>query len=190
MGILHRPHDISRRGFTGLLAAGTGLTLFPMHAHGQRNLLSPKTLCVMCIDYRFDDDGMAFFNEMVRGRPVRFPNESFDLVAVAGASLAGYFPSPPLSPMKAPHSLQEQSSFAKYAHGSIEKVIVLDHRDCGAYKEVFGPVAPGVPEFNQHKMVAQAVQPWFTARSLTSEFYLMDNNTPPRTYKNLLRDNP
>jgi hypothetical protein len=169
----HRHSDISRRGFAGMLTAGAGVSLLPLHALAQ--FAPPETLCVMCIDYRFVDDAVAFFDAHVRGVALPVPKKSFDLVAVAGASLAAYVPQPPEIGGKVPRPLPEQAAFAKYAHTTITKVIVLDHRGCGAYKEVFGVPPNRSNEKDQHLKVARQVQPWFTARSLAAEFWLWDD---------------
>ncbi|HEU0161402.1 MAG TPA: hypothetical protein VFQ69_03270 [Rhizomicrobium sp.] len=60
---------------------------------------------------------------------------------------------------------------------NIRKLIVVDHRDCGAYKVAFGAdfQADGVAEADQHKTVMEQVQAKLTELhpDLSYEAYLM-----------------
>lgn len=85
-----------------------------------------NALAITCIDYRLVDDAVRFFNR-------RHMTNEYDQVSLAGASLAGVsakFPS-------ANAAFWDQIGIAKELH-HIKKVIVVDHRDCGAFKVAFG----------------------------------------------------
>ncbi len=79
-----------------------------------------KALVLSCIDFRFISLEQEFLSEKMRGK--------YDWVALAGASLAltGF-----------PHAAEaevfwDQLELSTQLHG-IQKVIILDHQDCGAY---------------------------------------------------------
>ena len=59
----------------------------------------------------------------------------------------------------------------------IKKVVVIEHRDCGAYKVAFGPdyASEHKAETKQHKGIMQTLQGQLTKRypKLGAEFYLM-----------------
>src|ERR1700690_4492541 len=121
----HHPHNISRRNFAGFVAAGTGLSLLPLRAS---TAADPTTLCIMCIDCRYVNNAVSFFNQRVVGP------QNYDLVALAGASLAAKLTTFPGTFA----GMWEEVSVATLLHRNIKNVIVLDHRDCGAYNNVYG----------------------------------------------------
>ena len=163
----HHPHGISRRNFAGFAAAGAGLSLLPLRASAAAD---PTTLCIMCIDCRFVDAAVGFFDGRV-GR------EKYDIVALAGASLAAKFTTQFPSEYE---GLWGQTSLASFVHPTITNVLVLDHRDCGAFNYVYG-AQTGDAELLQHRRVMTEVQPWFVARKLPTRFWLMntDGTVPP-----------
>jgi len=67
-------------------------------------------------------------------------------------------------------------AIAKQLH-HIKRVIVVDHRDCGAFKVVYGKdfAAAHDPETAQHKSVMRELQAALARKhpDLESEFYLM-----------------
>lgn len=165
----HSSHDISRRGFTGLAAAG--LSLLPLRAWADAADATPTTLCIICIDCRFVLDAVTFFEKKITPK-------QYDLVALAGASLAAKF----TSQFPDEYSgLWGQVGIASLVHPTITKVMVVDHRECGAYKYVYGKPPDENAETAQHLKVMKEVQPWFVARKLTTEFWLMnkDGTMPP-----------
>ncbi|HWE05134.1 MAG TPA: hypothetical protein VG274_00400 [Rhizomicrobium sp.] len=106
--------------------------------------------------------------------PAHPPNlvREYDLVALAGAALAAVSPKFPSSNA----AFWDHVNIAKELH-HISRVIVLDHRDCGAYKVAFGKdFATGHDaETAQHKDVMLHVKAKLatTHPHLGAEFYLM-----------------
>lgn len=149
----------------GLLAAaggllGTGLLSVPARS------ATVTALAITCIDYRLVDDATRFF----AGQKL---TNDYDLVALAGASLAAVSPKFPSSNA----AFWDHVGIAKQLHG-IKKVIVVDHRECGAYNFAFGKdyKGSGAPELAQHRAVMTQVKARLakTHPDLASEFYLMD----------------
>jgi hypothetical protein len=171
METTHRPADISRRNFAGLALATAGMSLWQFRASAAEE---PKadTLCLMCIDYRFVQRAIHFFDRMVPHVPGKPEEKTYDLVALAGASLAGKQTT--RFPNEAP-GFWEQVTAATALHPKIKRVIVLDHRECGAYREVFGPQT-GQVELDQHIAVMREILPMFRTRGLSTESYLMNMN--------------
>ncbi len=130
-------HDIApktaltRRGFAGLATGAAALTLMPLRAKASGNV---EAMGVTCIDYRLVDDAVRFFDGL------GLTNE-YDALALAGASLAAVSPKFP----KANAAFWDQLAISKELH-HIKKVILLDHRDCGAYKVAFGKEFAGRPQ--------------------------------------------
>ena len=158
----HETNDISRRGVVSMALGGAGLAFIPTRA---RATGSVEALVVTCIDYRLVDDAVRFFDGL------KLTN-AYDQVSLAGASLAavsGKFPS-------SNAAFWDHVAIAKQLH-HIKKVIVMDHRDCGAYKVAFGTAfASGRDaETGQHKQIMSQLQAMLAKRQpdLESEFYLM-----------------
>ncbi|PSF35192.1 carbonic anhydrase [Aphanothece hegewaldii CCALA 016] len=83
--------------------------------------IQPKALVLTCIDYRFFDGEQTFLKE-------KNLKNQYDWTALAGASLAltGF-----------PHdedavAFWDQLALSEQLH-HIQKVIIIDHQDCGAY---------------------------------------------------------
>jgi len=143
-----RPHGISRRGFGSLLAGAAGASLLPLSARAAQ----VDTLCITCIDYRFVQKDVTWLNTELG---LDFNN--WDVVALAGASLAGIQTAVPQNPS----ALWDQVKIARDLH-KIKKVILLDHMDCGAYRVAYGappndPKLPEKEEFAKHEMVLRQV---------------------------------
>jgi hypothetical protein len=150
---------LSRRGFGTLAFGAVGLSVLPAQA------AQVSTLGLTCIDYRLVDDGVAFFDSHgLKG--------DYDDVALAGASLAAVSAKFPSSNK----AFWDHVNIAKTLH-HIKKVVVLDHRDCGAYKIAFGDKFAGerAAETAQHKGVMLQMQALLKKKhpDLASEFYLM-----------------
>ncbi|HEY2070208.1 MAG TPA: carbonic anhydrase [Rhizomicrobium sp.] len=164
----HDAPDLSRRSFTMLgLTAGAALSLIPIRAGAAGYV---DALCIMCIDYRLVDDAIHFFDGKIGAG-------KYDLVALAGASLAGVGPAFPTSI----GAFWDHIDIAKALH-SIKRVVILDHRDCGAYKVQYGSLyqGSGAPELDQHREIMKLVKAEFERRKvgLPVEFWLMPA-TPP-----------
>jgi hypothetical protein len=152
---------LTRRGF----AASTfvGVSVLPFVAHAAADI---EALAVMCIDYRLVDGAVHYFDDERKLR------QQYDLVALAGASLAAVAPAFPASNA----AFWDHVSIAQQLH-NIKRVVMLDHRQCGAYKVQFGSyyVEGGAAELEQHRGVMKLVAAEFERRKigLPLEFYLM-----------------
>jgi hypothetical protein len=156
---------ISRRNFASLALGAAGVAAFPLAARAAEI----EALCVCCIDYRLVDNAVHFFDEE------QHLSHSYDLVALAGASLAAVGPAFPTSG----GAFWDHVAIAQHLH-HIKRVVVLDHRDCGAYKVQFGSqFAPsGEAELEQHRTVMKLAKAEFERRKigLPVEYYLMGLN--------------
>ena len=145
-----------------MLALAAGFTLLPLSARAAGGVTA---LAITCIDYRLVDDAVKFFDS-------RKLTNDYDQVSLAGASLAAVSDKFP----EANAAFWNQLGLAKQLH-NIKKVIVVDHRDCGAYKAAFAKdyKADRAGETLQHKGVMQQVKDKLAKLhpDLQSEFYLM-----------------
>lgn len=151
---------VSRRAFA--VSTIAGLSVLPFAARAA----DIEALAIMCIDYRLVDDAVRFFDDRRRLQ------KQYDLVALAGASLAAVAPAFPASGA----AFWDHVSIAKQLH-NIKRVVILDHRQCGAYKVQFGSyyVEGGAAELDQHRGVMKLVAAEFERRKigLPVEFFLM-----------------
>jgi hypothetical protein len=151
---------LHRRRFGTLAAAG--IALLPLRARAAGHA---EALALTCIDYRLVDDAVHFFDGL------HLTNE-YDQVSLAGASLAVVSPKFPSSST----AFWDHVEIAKTLH-HIKKVIVLDHRDCGAYKVAFGEklAVERSAETEQHKSVMIEFKAALAKRhsDLESDFYLL-----------------
>ncbi len=152
---------IDRRALAKLMAGAAGASVLPSAAKAA----TVSALAITCIDYRLVDDAVRFFNR-------RHMTNDYDQVSLAGASLAAVSDKFPSSNA----AFWDQLSIAHQLH-HIKKLIVIDHRDCGAYKVAFGTdyQGHGAAETAQHKAVMEQVKAKLaqTHPGLESEFYLM-----------------
>lgn len=130
MHALHRAgcgcHKLSRRSFLTAAAsvaavAATGLT-GRAFAGGHA-----AALVVTCMDFRLVDDAARYF----AGAGLA---NNYDQISLAGASVGALGK---LNPAWA-ETFWSHVDAAIQLH-EIKRVILLDHRDCGAYKLAFGP---------------------------------------------------
>jgi carbonic anhydrase len=153
---------LSRRSFATLALGAAGAAALPFRVSAAGNV---EALALTCIDYRLVDDSVRFFDSM------HLTNE-YDITALAGASLAAVSPKFPSSNA----AVWDHIVIAKQLH-HIRKVIVVDHRDCGAYKVAFGKdyASEKNAETAQHKGVMLQMQGMLKQKhpDLSSEFYLM-----------------
>ncbi len=117
-------HGISRRHFGSLAIASAGALLLPASALAD----TTDALSIMCIDYRFVGRGVNFLNR----KPPAAGTGNYDIVALAGASLAGV--STALE--ETVPGFWQQVSTAVDLH-EIHRVVMLDHMQCGAYDAEF-----------------------------------------------------
>jgi carbonic anhydrase len=153
---------IDRRALAKLLAGAAGAAALPEAAQAA----TVTALAITCIDYRLVDDAVKFFDS-------RHMTNDYDQVSLAGASLATVSDKFPSSNA----AFWDQLGIAKQLH-HIKKVILVDHRDCGAYKVAFGKDYQGeaAAETAQHKGVMEQVKAKLakTHPDLACEFYLMN----------------
>jgi carbonic anhydrase len=156
-----KEHALSRRQFGIAGLSALGLSAFPIAARAAE----VEALAITCIDYRLVDDIAPFLAK-------ESLTHNCDQVALAGASLAGVSPKFPSSNA----AVWDHVAIAKQLH-HIRKVVVIDHRDCGAYKVAFGKdfAAAHDAENAQHKNVMLQFQAKLKQKhpDLGSEFYLM-----------------
>jgi carbonic anhydrase len=134
-------HGISRRHL-GSLAFGAATFGFLPAAMASAQI---KALAVTCIDYRFLNKDAAYIANDLK----LFADA--DIVALAGASLAAVSAKLPESAK----AFWEQLAIAKQLH-DFHEVVLIDHMDCGAYKEEFKPLDPN-REHEKHVQVMTLV---------------------------------
>ncbi|MDQ2101760.1 carbonic anhydrase [Azospirillum isscasi] len=128
------PHN-SRRAFLKIAALGAGATLMaPLIPGTARAGGEVEALLLSCMDYRLVDDTARYMD----GRGM---TNNYDHVILAGASLGA------LTDKKKAwgEAFWDHVAVAKQLH-HIKRVIVMDHRDCGAYRVFLGPDAVSDPE--------------------------------------------
>ncbi|MBV9549495.1 MAG: hypothetical protein JO256_07465 [Alphaproteobacteria bacterium] len=153
--------ETNRRQLLGALGGALSVGLITTQAEGA----TVTALAITCIDYRLVDDAVKFFDSH------KMTND-YDQVSLAGAALAAVSAKFPSSNA----AFWDHIAIAKQLH-AIKKVIVVDHRDCGAYKVAFGKDyhGDGAAELQQHKGVMTEVQTKLKKLhpDLASEFWLM-----------------
>jgi len=165
-------HDISRRRFTSLAIAGAGSLLLPASALAD----TTDALSIMCIDFRLVNRGISFLNR----KPPAAGTGKYDIVALAGASLAGVS----TALKETVPGFWQQVSTAVGLH-KIQKVVMLDHMQCGAYNAEFnnGERMPRHVELPHHLDTWVKVADEFHKRAregklpaLPLDFFLMELN--------------
>lgn len=117
----------TRRTFLTLATLGAGVALLTPFAPGRaRAAGSIEALLLNCMDYRLVDDVTKYMD----GRGL---TNQYDQIILAGASLGALTEKAPAWGA----TFWEHVQVAKDLH-HIKKVMVMDHRDCGAYKVFLG----------------------------------------------------
>jgi carbonic anhydrase len=157
---------LDRRRFIGLSigAAATGLA-FAGQSQPARASGTAKALLLSCMDYRLIDDLVRFMD----GQGLQ---NQYDHVILAGASLGvvneGFSDW---------HLTFWQHLDVAIELHRIETVMVIDHRDCGAYRIALGSAPDASPEkeYEQHRnvMLEFAIQLRERHPALGLETYLM-----------------
>jgi carbonic anhydrase len=121
--------ETSRRKFLRLAALGAGVCLLARTAWlpEARAAGATDALLLSCMDFRL----MADIERYMSGRKLR---GKYDHIVLAGASLGALTDQYPAWGK----TFWEHLDIAIKLHG-IHTVIVMDHRDCGAYKVILGP---------------------------------------------------
>lgn len=120
--------EASRRKFLQLAVLGSGVSLLAVmteipaaRAEGQA-----RTLLLSCMDYRLMDEVERY---MLR----RGLYHSYDHIVLAGASLGAITDKYP----EWSRTFWDHLDLSVKLHG-IHTVMIMDHRDCGAYRELLG----------------------------------------------------
>jgi len=120
-----------RRKFMQLaaLSAGVSLSAVILPLRAARASGTTEALLLSCMDFRLMDDIERYMN----GRGMR---EKYHHIVLAGASLGAITDKYPAWNK----TFWEHLDIAIKLH-DVHTVIVMDHRDCGAYKLILGPEA-------------------------------------------------
>ncbi|MBY0431988.1 MAG: twin-arginine translocation signal domain-containing protein [Rhodospirillales bacterium] len=128
------PPDLSRRGFVRLAALGGGAALFgfspPAEASSGHGI---EALLLSCMDFRLLD-------HIVRYMDGRGLTHQYDHVILAGASLGALNDQFPAWGK----TFWDHLDVSIKLH-EIKKVMIMDHRDCGAYKVILKQDLAGDP---------------------------------------------
>jgi hypothetical protein len=126
---------VSRRHFLKTFLPGAlAFTILQSAAPARAEIHQAKTLVLSCIDFRFLTAERNFLK-------IKNLRDEYDWTALAGASLAvtGF-----------PHQSDAEAFWDQldlsYRLHHINKVIVLDHQDCGAYAIMIDPSLSKDPE--------------------------------------------
>lgn len=121
------PLRIGRRDFIRLSALGTGAAILASFIPNRAWAAGgTDALLLSCMDYRLVDDTERFMS----GKGMR---NKYDHIILAGASLGAITDKFPAWNKTFWEHLQVAIDLHK-----IHKVMIMDHRDCGAYKVVLG----------------------------------------------------
>jgi len=164
----HVPATLDRRGFLKTALAGMGLAAVGLSGFGQivRAAGGTDAMLLSCMDYRLMDDVVKYMD----GRKMK---DKYDHVILAGASLGAQTDKYPAWG----RTFWDHLGVALELH-HIKKVIVMDHRDCGAYKVFLGtdfgkdPKAETEIHAKHLKSLASAIKSKHS--SLEVELLLMD----------------
>lgn len=135
----------SRRKFLQLAALGGGVSLLASVSllPQARAAGGTDALLLSCMDFRLMDD----IERYMSGRGLR---DKYDHIVLAGASLGAITDKYPAWNK----TFWEHLDIAIQLH-SIHTVIVMDHRDCGAYKVILGPEHAQEPKKEKDTHAAQ-----------------------------------
>ena len=135
----------SRRKFLQLAALGTGVSLLAATSllPEARAAGATDALLLSCMDFRLMDD----IERYMSGRGLR---DKYDHIVLAGASLGALTDKYPAWNK----TFWEHLDIAIKLH-NIHAVIVMDHRDCGAYKVILGAEHAKEPRVEKETHAAQ-----------------------------------
>lgn len=139
------PRECCRRKFLRFVALGSGMGLLGP-AVGLREALAAghaDTLLLTCMDYRLMDDVERYMS----GRGLR---DKYDHVVLAGASLGAITDKYPAWNQ----TFWDHLEIAIKLH-DVHRVMVIDHRDCGAYKVILGAEHAKDPKVERDLHAAQ-----------------------------------
>lgn len=123
-----------RRRFVQLAALASGVSLLGAQLPQAHAAGATEALLLSCMDFRLMDE----IDRYMHSRGLR---DQYDHVVLAGASLGAVTDKYPAWSK----TFWEHLDIAIQLH-AIKKVIVLDHRDCGAYRVILGEAHAKTPE--------------------------------------------
>lgn len=144
---MHQHHEptqtrvnMSRRGLVQLATLGAGASLLATASWSPKARAAGKidALLLTCMDYRLMDD----IEQYMVGRGL---DEKYDHIILAGASLGAVTDKFPAWNK----TFWEHLDISIQLH-NIPTVIVLDHRDCGAYKVILNTDLAKDPKAETH----------------------------------------
>ena len=124
----------TRRRVLSSIALGGGVALLTATASPTLAAGHVDVLLLSCMDYRLMDEIAAYMDS-------RGLKDGYDHVILAGASLGALTDQRPAWG----RTFWEHLDVAIQLH-HIKKVMVIDHRDCGAYRVFLGEKAVGTPQ--------------------------------------------
>jgi carbonic anhydrase len=130
----------NRRRFLTLAAGGAAAALLPRFAWAAG---TTDTLLLSCMDYRLVGKVAGYMDH--RGLA-----GDYDHIVLAGASIGVATKSRP----DWSRTFWEHLGIAKDLH-HVKDVIIIDHRDCGAYKLILGKDLTGEAELDAHRRMLQ-----------------------------------
>lgn len=156
-----QPAPLARRHFLRLGLIGGGAMVAGLPAGARAG--TAEALLLSCMDYRLTDDTISYMSEHgLNGR--------YDHVSLAGASLAAVS-----NTLHWSETFWDHLDIAIKLH-RVHKLIVLDHRNCGAYRMVYGKDLSGDEELAAHREQATKLRAAVKQRrpEITVETLLMD----------------
>ena len=131
-------HASTRRRFLTIAGLGGTAAFFGFRPFLARAAGEADALVLSCIDYRLTDKVSAYMaSRGLQGK--------YDQVILAGAALGAVTDKYP----DWGRTFRDHLGLAIKLH-DIQRVIAIDHRDCGAYRLILGKDAKGVEEKKLH----------------------------------------
>jgi len=154
----------SRRRFLTLAGLGGGAALLGLAPRVARAAGDVDSVVLSCMDYRLMDDVGVYLD----GRGLK---NNYDHLILAGSSLGAVT-------SKYPHwgeAFFEHLGLAIKLH-NVHRAILIDHRDCGAYRLIFGKDTHGDEEKTLHATQLHKLAKLIHAKhpKLAVETYLMN----------------
>lgn len=145
-------------GGAGALALGAAMPALALAAEGT------DTLLLSCMDYRLTGKVAAFMDE--RGLAA-----NYDHVILAGASIGVATEAKP----DWRHTFWEHLALARQLH-HVSRLMVIDHRDCGAYKLILKEDLAGEAEVAAHARMLHRLRREVAAKypALKTELLFME----------------
>jgi carbonic anhydrase len=128
----------TRRRFLTIASLGGGVALLGLAPRVAKAAGDVDSVVLSCMDYRLMDDVGVYLNK-------RGLKDNYDHLILAGASLGAVT-------NKYPHwgeTFFEHVGLAIKLH-NVHRAILIDHRDCGAYRLIFGKDTKGEEEKKLH----------------------------------------